>query len=410
MGMQIVNAVGAKRELILPDTVRYQTKIVDHVRVRSYQKYTGQRYTTIHDTGNPRTNAAAEYQWLEGGRNGAGAGGYTFINDDREIIHTGVMNERTWAQGTPEGNQLSWATELAFGGAVNWNRALANCAAIHGAQIEMMDWDAVLAAVLHQKWYGKWCSAQILNRAIWPAFLEMIIKAARAARAYRNGVNVAGADPTFVTPSPPIVAGAIWDGSQDAIINGVKFEAQKAEGTVITDGLNARQWASAESLLTGTGYQKDQTVPLLGWVAGQLVDGVSEWWIDEDGSRLWAGGIDIEPKTDPVYGQIPEHAPGQKSVNGRVYYPLQDEDTGAIGRTLTIRQPGTLRRWATTESEAVGSIEPGTSEQPNDLVFDYWTRGEDIAGESIWVVQHVDGDVLHSGPRMWIGLTDERPN
>lgn len=418
--MKAVTFVGARREAYLPAWIPVSIRIINHERFRSYSPFTHQTKSTYHDTGNPRTNAEGEYSWAAAGRPGGVVGGYTHIFDDTKIIQTGPLNERSWHAGTPRGNE-SFGCEHAFGGAVSWTRSLEIGMALHGALIEMQGLDPDDAAVLHQFWTGKWCSGQILNRGIWPAVKAGIKRYAALAAAARAGKAVAvpapdagaGEAPTaaFAAPvMPRYPDGTAWDGREDMVENGVKFEAQRLTATT-TVNLRRRQWASTESLDTGPVIPAGTEVALLGWVAGELVDGISEWWIGDSGSRLWAGGFDVAPKADPEYGKAPEKAPGMRVVNGRMYYPLVDELTGDPGRTITIKRPGNLRRWADVDSPVTGEVAPG-----QDVVCGWWTRGSTvgltmpdglIVDESIWYVVGLD---LDGGNRFWAGLTEERPD
>jgi hypothetical protein len=407
---------GGRRPLFLPAWINVQIKPVNLPRVRSGIKVGPKTMTTVHDTGNPRTNAAGEYAWLAAGRPGGVVGGYEWINDDKGIIITGWFDEETWAQGVKSGNVKSHAGELAFGGSVVWNTALEIACAMHGAVLEMENAIAEANAVLHQWWTNKWCAGQILNRGIayWNNVVKpKILAYARAAATARAGGAVVDVPVTlYATPVMPLVDGKPWDGKADATINGVKFEAQPVTAKA-TGNLNMRLWASTDSPFTGPGYKAGESIDLLGWVAGELVDGVSEWWIDTKGNRLWAGAIDAEPKVDPDYGQEPEPPAGTEggivSVNGRPYYPLNDETTGELGRKITAQRDGDLYKWADTTSEKVGTISTG-----EERTFKYWTRGEvlpltlkdgTVTEEMIWYAEDV-----YTGARMWSGLSDERPD
>lgn len=417
--MKAVNFIGAKREAYLPSWIPVSIRIIDHPRFRSYQKFTNQTKSTYHDTGNPRTNAEGEYAWAAAGRPGGVVGGYTFIFDDTKIIQTGPMNEVSWHAGTPVGNQ-SFGAEHAFGGSVVWSTSLEVGMALHGSVIEMQDLSPDDAAVMHQFWTGKWCPGQILNRGIWNEVKAGIKRYWQLARDARNGKRVPvpdgpgagpGKDPSAVYAKPIMPRypdGKRWDGLEDMVENGVKFEAQKMT-VKTTVNLRRRQFASTESLDTGPVIPAGTEINVLGWVAGEMVSGISEWWIGDSGSRLWAGGIDAEPKVDPDYGLQPEKSAGMVNVNGRLYYPLIDEETGELGREMTIRRPGNLRKWADTSSPIVGSVKEGERKR-----FRYWTRGTSvkltmpdgaIVDEPIWYAEDV-----YTGARMWAGLTTERPD
>ncbi len=412
--MKPYNFPGAKRVMFVPARIAVHVGIVNHSRVRSYQRFTGQTHSTFHDTGNPRTRAAGEYRWLAGGRQGAGAGGYQGIIDDAELYVAGVFDEVTWAQGTAFGNRVSWAWELAFGGNTNWNRALDNACAVHGATLEMADLNPAVALVQHQHWYGKWCSAQVLNRGLTQWVINRVTYWWQQCRAARTGGAPPPVPSEYADPVLPILSdGTAWDGTVDVTINGSKYEAQRITARTTTT-LNRRQWAGVESLLTGPALPENTEREMLGWVKGELVNGISEWWIDTDGNRLWAGGIDATPKVDPNWQDVPtELPPGLVGVNGRVYYPLfYDGDDPAqqqrIGRTITVHRNGDLYRWADTASDVVGAVTEGDAR-----TFRYWTRGEalplvDKDGneylENIWYAENVA-----DGARMWSGLSEERP-
>lgn len=410
--MRPVQFVGAKRVAYLPSWIPVDIRIIDHPRFRSFIPFTGQDKSTYHDTGNPRSNAEGEYAWAAAGRPGGVVGGYTFIFDDGKIIQTGPMNEVSWHAGTPVGNK-SFGAEHAFGGNVVWSTSLEVGMALHGAVLEMQDVDPGNGAVLHQYWTGKWCSAQILNRGIWPEVKIGIRRYWNLARQARNGETVPVPTPddgsaVYAKPvMPRYPDGSPWDGMEDMVENGTKFEAQRMT-VKTTVNLRRRQWANTQSLDTGPVIPKGTEVEVLGWVAGELVNGIGEWWIGSSGSRLWAGGIDAEPKVDPDYGQLPEGSRGVFPVNGRLYYPLHD-DHGELGRVIRIARSGNVRKWADTSSPVIGTVERG-----EDRVFRYWTRGTPVGltlpggtviDEPIWFAED-----LHGGARMWAGLSDERPD
>jgi hypothetical protein len=236
-----------------------------------------------------------------------------------------------------------------------------------------------------------------------------IKKYAQLARSARQDVLVVLPEPgetvVYAKPHPVLLPdGTPWDGSKDLTIGGVTFEGQRVKATT-TVNLRRREWGSVASRETGPIIPAGTEVELLGWVAGELVDGISEWWIGTSGSRLWAGGFDVEPKQIASYGERPEAVPGLVLVNGRAYYPLQDEQIGEIGRKITVKQPGNLRKWAGTGTDPVGTVHPG-----EERVFKYWTVGEPVtlfdgSEEPIWYAEDV-----HTGARMWAGLSDERPD
>lgn len=413
----------APRTIFLPDWLKVETRWVTHPRTTSRTRVPLQTRSTFHDTANPRTKARDEWGWLAGGRSGGSLGGYNAIVDDVVLIICQYLNEETWHAGTPEGNRTSWGTELAYGGNTDFNQAFENACAWHGALLEAADRPVPDACVLHKFWTGKWCSAQVLNRGLIPVLNQKVTYYYNLARAAREGTVDIIVNPAYATPVPVVdpSTNLPWDGSADVVINGHTYEGQRT--TAKTTGvLNKRQWAGTESQLTGDAYAAGATVELLGWVKGELVDGISEWWVDTAGNRLWAGGIDAEPKQVPDWSELPsELPPGMTGVNGHAYYPLYPDDLtdeevealdGApppLGRKITVRQDGELHKWANPESDVVGAVTAG-----EERVFRYWTRGEPIAHtapdgsayeEVIWYAED-----LHTGARMWSGLSDERPD
>lgn len=406
IAMKAVTFVGANRAAYLPAWIPVSIRIVNHSRVRSYRKVALMTRSTYHDTGNPRTRAEGEYAWLAGGRVGGELGGYNLIFDDGIIIQCVPLDEDTWHAGTPAGNATSWGSEHAFGGGVSWTKSLEVGAALHGALLEMADRPPT-AAVLHQFWYGKWCSAQILNRGIWPTVLEMIATAwqrSRNARLAAAGQPVPGPDPAPAY-APGILPrrddGSIWDGTDVLVANGVTFYPQKLT-TTTTVALRRRQWGNTDSLETGPVVPAGGSVDLLGWVAGELVDGISEWWIGSGGSRLWAGGIAATPAQVPDYGEHPDDGPGVALINGRLYYPLVDPETGTQGRKLIVTGPTTVRRWADVDSAAEGERKAG-----DEVTAYWWALGSEVRSEPVWYV--LQESAVAPGGRVWAGDTDDRP-
>lgn len=208
--------VGSSVDYYIPDDIKVEIKIIDHPRFRSYQRHNDHYLTTWHDTGNPNTNADAEYRWAAGGRQGGSVGGYNFIFDDNKIIQASPLNETTWAAGTPTGNRVSWHAEQAWGAGVDFDRSLYVGAALHGALCAAQGWDVTKALVQHNYWYGKHCPGQIRNRGLWPRIVNMTATAADLARAAATGKVIT--DPAKETIKdaggwlyPKPVKPAFWD-------------------------------------------------------------------------------------------------------------------------------------------------------------------------------------------------------
>lgn len=209
--------VGLDKDVWLPDDIEVIIDIVPSWRtnIRSNQKFTGQTYTTWHDTGNPNSDARGERNWLHSGAGGS-AVGYNFAFDDKRIIQLTPLDEVTWAAGTPDGNRYSWHAEQCLAG--NWDKTLRIGAALHGGLIAAKGWDVNKALVQHNVWYGKHCPAQIRNRGLWPTVVKMVAQAAAAARAAALGQDTGDAVDEvengwpYPDPTPP----AFWSEFQKA--------------------------------------------------------------------------------------------------------------------------------------------------------------------------------------------------
>lgn len=279
-------------------------------------------------------------------------------------------------------------------------------AALHGALIEMQGLDPDEAAVLHQFWYGKYCSAQILNRGQWPMVKQMIRSVYHAARVARQGRPAPlSPQPTLLSPIPVIANRQLWDGRTDVVVNGNHFHAQRQAVTVAVDALNGRQYASTISGFTTLGRTRGQTIEVLGWVGGELVSNEPRWWIATDFTRFWAGGTVEKPTERTDHQQSDTGQAGVKFVNGRAYYLLVDPDTGKLGREFVVIGPANIRRWADTASSITGSKSAGSK-----VRADYWTLGTEVASERVWyVLNEGQKDVLDAGSRIWAGNTTDRP-
>lgn len=202
---------GLDNPVYLPDDITVEVKIITHPRFRSFIKSNAHTRTTWHDTGNPNTNADAEWRWANGGRQGAGVGGYNGIFDDTKVIITQPFDEVVWAAGTPEGNRTSYHFEQAWGAGVNFARSVEIGEALHGGICAAKGWEADTALVKHQYWYGKWCPGQILNKGIWSSVVKGVSEAEVIAREAVGGDGTGGAKPSpvYAKPSPIAVLDAI---------------------------------------------------------------------------------------------------------------------------------------------------------------------------------------------------------
>jgi N-acetylmuramoyl-L-alanine amidase CwlA len=174
MALKAYRFVGLNKDIWLPDDIKVQIRIIDHPRFRSYTYDIDQIYTVFHSTGNSKTNAEGEYEWAAGGRQGGSVGGYTAIVDDKTIIQAAPLNEVTWAQGVNWGNVQGWATEFAYGGNVNYEKALRNVTCLHAALIFAKGWDVDKALKPHQFFTGKYCPSIIFDKGDWNRVVRMV--------------------------------------------------------------------------------------------------------------------------------------------------------------------------------------------------------------------------------------------
>jgi N-acetylmuramoyl-L-alanine amidase CwlA len=203
-GMKKYRFAGLDADVWLPDDINVQTKIITSSRFRSYTKDTSQIYTVFHSTGNPNTNATDEWTWANNGRPGGSVGGYDFIVDDKTIINCKPLNEVTWAQGVAWGNVEGWATEFAYGGKVNYEKALRNVTALHGALCAAKGWDVDKALKPHRFFTGKYCPSIIYDKGDWDRVVTMVKQAYANARSAMTGSAIGGVvdAPKYPAPKP----------------------------------------------------------------------------------------------------------------------------------------------------------------------------------------------------------------
>ena len=183
MALTPITVPGLDKPLYLPDDIPVEVKIIP-ARGNWWRggKTIGHTKTTWHDTGNPKTNADAEYRWAAGGRQGGVPGGYNGIFDDRKIIITQPFDEVVGHAGNSTGNRTAYAFEQAWGGSVDFARSLEVGYALHGAVIAAKGWETDTALVQHHYWSGKHCPGQIRNRGLWSAVVKGVTEAASAAK------------------------------------------------------------------------------------------------------------------------------------------------------------------------------------------------------------------------------------
>lgn len=360
---------GLNKDIWLPDNIQVIVDIVPSWRtnIRSNQKFSGQRYTTWHDTGNPSSNAMGERNWLHSGAGGSYVG-YNFAVDANRIIQLIPLDEVTWHAGTAEGNKYSWGMEQCLN--TDWNATFRTCAALQGALCAAMGWNVDVALVQHNKWYGKHCPAQIRNKGLWPSAVAMARDFAAQARAAAGGTQPT--EPT--TPTVPTHGIPGFDGTKDVTINGTVYHAEKKSIT-LTSATNVRQWASTDAGVVR--LAEAGKIDVLGWVDGEDVDGVKKWWIVSDG-RLWAGTTEEEatpPPPPPVEEEV-KVVTGKNVYKGAVFYSAGSIE---VGRGVKIARAGKGYKISSTTSEVVQELKEG-----DEFMARLWCFGETVDGENTW--------------------------
>lgn len=366
--MKKVRFVGLNRDVWIPDHIKVIIDIVPASRrnIRSNQKFTGQKYSTWHDTGNPNSNAQGERNWLHSGAGGASVG-YNFAVDANRIYQLTPLDEVTWAAGTAEGNKYSWHMEQCLN--TNWDAAFKTCAALQGGLCAAMGWNPDVALVQHNKWYGKHCPAQIRNKGLWPSAVSLTKQYATAARKASTGVPV---DPE--APNPTTGHGIPgFDGTKNVTIRGVTYYAQKGKVT-LGSSTNVREWANTDAPIIRTAPAGD--LQILGWVQGEKVDGIDKWWITDDG-RVWSGTTEGEPQvpTPPIPVE-PNIVTGKNIYNGRVFYSAGPI---ATGRPVKVARAGNAYKYADIKAGGAVPVKAG-----DEFVSRLWCFGDEVEGESTW--------------------------
>lgn len=215
MGMKSYQFVGAKGPVWLPDDIDVIIDIVPSSRtnIRSNQKFTGQKYSTYHETANYNAgaNATAERNWLHSGAGGAYVG-YNFAVDDKRLYQLTPLDEVTWAAGVAWWNQNAWAVEQCVGKGVNIAKARDNATWLHAGLLTAIGVNVEDGLIPHQRVYGKWCPALILNAGAWPDVLKTATRYQAVIRAHVAGKDTGDAADDAVKgwPYPDPVAPPFW--------------------------------------------------------------------------------------------------------------------------------------------------------------------------------------------------------
>lgn len=170
---------GLPNPVYLPSSIPVEIKIIPNgvAGWTSGQKIPASNFTssTYHDTGNPNTNANAEYAWARGGGREDAPGSYNGIFDGSKIIITQRFDELVGHAANHTGNVTSYAFEEAYGGAGNsHDKALEVGMWLHAGVLQAMGKLADTSMYQHNYWKNTYsgthkdCPRQIRSRNQWP--------------------------------------------------------------------------------------------------------------------------------------------------------------------------------------------------------------------------------------------------
>jgi hypothetical protein len=209
MALKAYRFVGLDEDVFLPDDIQVIIDIVPAsmigwVRSGVPVPLSVIDFSTFHDTGTPGATARSQRNYLHGGpkdeKGNRRKVGFNFAVDDKVIYQLTPLNEETWAAGTGAGNRTSWHVEQCFGGSINWDKSLRNAEALHAGLIHAIGDPVDTTLVKHQKWYGKWCPGQVLNRNIWSNVVATVSQ--MEASIESGGVTPEPPAPIYALPEP----------------------------------------------------------------------------------------------------------------------------------------------------------------------------------------------------------------
>jgi len=128
---------------------------------------------TIHNTGNPKSTARNERNYLTNPHN-TSVTGYHIVIDENEAIECISTNERAWHAGdgaNGPGNNTSIGIEVCESG--EQNKVWDNAVNLVAKMLKERNW-GVDRVTTHQRWSGKNCPRLILPR--WNEFIKDIEK------------------------------------------------------------------------------------------------------------------------------------------------------------------------------------------------------------------------------------------
>ncbi|WP_342440027.1 N-acetylmuramoyl-L-alanine amidase [Paenibacillus sp. FSL L8-0436] len=150
---------------------------IDHIPVNTPNKRRSglimlARTITIHNTGNPSSNAAGERAWLTNPSNERQAS-FHIVVDEREAVECIPLNENAWHAGdgskATSGNRTSIGIEICESG--DYAKTLDNAAELVASMLKARGW-GVDQLRRHYDWSGKICPRLMYDGGKWTGWTE----------------------------------------------------------------------------------------------------------------------------------------------------------------------------------------------------------------------------------------------
>ncbi|AHM56425.1 N-acetylmuramoyl-L-alanine amidase XlyA [Peptoclostridium acidaminophilum DSM 3953] len=130
--------------------------IIDHIP-KSKSKRPGTKmsplYITIHNTGNPKSTARNERNYLTNPNN-TGSASFHIVVDEKEIIEAIPLDEVAYHSGNSGGNKMSIGIEICESG--NQAKVIENATELIAKMLFDRDWETGRLKT-HKYWSGKNC-------------------------------------------------------------------------------------------------------------------------------------------------------------------------------------------------------------------------------------------------------------
>lgn len=204
--------------------------IVDHIpRNTPYSRRPGiamqPEYITIHSTGNEKSTARNERDWLTNPNNTRQASWHICV-DEKEAVEAIPLDEVAYHAGTKAGNNSSIGIEICESG--DREKTLANAAKLVARMLHERNW-GVERLRRHFDWSGKICPRIFYDGGKWTGWEQFKQAVQKELDALKGGVVLTDKN----TPSP--WAKEAWDWA-------------KKEG--ITDGTRPKDTPTREEIIT----------------------------------------------------------------------------------------------------------------------------------------------------------------